>query len=59
MGEEVPGPGVVTSHLLDRTLQDFAAVRANGAPTPDGDIAFDDDPCTTDAAARLTITPPD
>jgi tRNA 2-thiocytidine biosynthesis protein TtcA len=50
---------VVTSHLLDRTLQDFAAVRANGAPTPDGDIAFDDDPCTTDAAARLTITPPD
>ena len=50
---------VVTSHLLDRNLQDFAAVRANGAPTPDGDIAFDDDPCTTDAAARLTITPPD
>jgi hypothetical protein len=35
------------------------AIRATGAPTPDGDIAFDDDPCTTDTAARLPITPPD
>jgi tRNA 2-thiocytidine biosynthesis protein TtcA len=51
---------VVTTHLLDRSLQDFAAVRANGAPTPDGDIAFDDDPCTTDAAApALRIAPAD
>ncbi len=38
---------VVGTHLLDRELQDFAAVRATGAPQADGDIAFDDDPCTT------------
>ena len=51
---------VVTTHLLDRSLQDFAAVRATGAPTPDGDIAFDDDPCTTDAAPpALRIAPAD
>jgi tRNA 2-thiocytidine biosynthesis protein TtcA len=38
---------VVGTHLLDRELQDFAAVRATGIPQPSGDIAFDDDPCTT------------
>src|SRR6059058_2754732 len=37
---------VVTTHLLDRRLQDFASVRASGAPVADGDIAFDDDPCS-------------
>jgi tRNA 2-thiocytidine biosynthesis protein TtcA len=35
---------VVPSHLMDRTLFDFAAVRATGHAEPDGDIAFDDDP---------------
>ncbi len=34
---------VVPSHLLDRSLFDFAAVRATGQPEPDGDIAFDVD----------------
>ncbi|MEP7182085.1 MAG: tRNA 2-thiocytidine(32) synthetase TtcA [Betaproteobacteria bacterium] len=34
---------VVPSHLMDRTLFDFAAVRATGAPTADGDTAFDVD----------------
>ena len=34
---------VEPTHLLDRTLQDFAAVRATGRPEPDGDIAFDVD----------------
>jgi tRNA 2-thiocytidine biosynthesis protein TtcA len=29
------------SHLMDRTLFDFAAVRATGAPVADGDTAFD------------------
>ncbi len=29
------------SHLLDRELFDFAAVRATGSPVPDGDTAFD------------------
>ncbi len=35
---------VEPSHLLDRSLHDFAAVRATGHPEPDGDIAFDVDP---------------
>ena len=38
---------VVPTHLLDRTLRDFAAIRASGAadvPVADGDLAFDDDP---------------
>jgi len=34
---------VVPTHLLDRTLQDFAGVRASGVPCADGDRAFDDD----------------
>jgi tRNA 2-thiocytidine biosynthesis protein TtcA len=32
---------VVPSHLLDRSLHDFAAVRASGVAAPDGDRAFD------------------
>lgn len=32
---------VKPSHLLDRALFDFAAVRATGAPVADGDRAFD------------------
>jgi tRNA 2-thiocytidine biosynthesis protein TtcA len=36
---------VVTTHLMDRSLQDFAAIRATGTPVSAGDIAFDDDPC--------------
>src|SRR5437763_14158302 len=35
---------VVSTHLLDRTLRDFAAIRATGSPTPDAEIACDDDP---------------
>jgi tRNA 2-thiocytidine biosynthesis protein TtcA len=35
---------VVPSHLMDRGLFDFAAVKASGIPTGDGDIAFDVDP---------------
>jgi tRNA 2-thiocytidine biosynthesis protein TtcA len=34
---------VVPTHLLDRTLHDFAAVRATGIPSADGDHAFDAD----------------
>src|SRR5262245_17036873 len=42
---------VVPSHLLDRSLFDFGAVRASGTPTADGDIAFDVDPALERAAA--------
>jgi tRNA 2-thiocytidine biosynthesis protein TtcA len=34
----------VPSHLMDRSLFDFSAVRATGVATPGGDIAFDVDP---------------
>ena len=35
---------VAPSHLLDRTLFDFDAVRATGRDEPDGDLGFDADP---------------
>lgn len=35
---------VVPSHLMDRNLFDFAAVRATGHAEPDGDLGFDVDP---------------
>ena len=34
---------VVPTHLLDRKLQNFGAVRATGTPDEDGDLAFDVD----------------
>ena len=36
---------VVPSHLLDRSQFDFAGLKITGIETPDGDIAFDDEPC--------------
>jgi tRNA 2-thiocytidine biosynthesis protein TtcA len=44
---------VVTTHLLDRTLNDFAAIRPRGEPVADGDIAFDEDPCAAPAPSRV------
>ena len=44
---------VEPTHLLDRTLQDFAAVRATGRPEPDGDLAFDVDPLLEAAADAI------
>ena len=41
---------VVPSHLMDRDQFDFAGLRASGRPDPNGDIAFDEEPCGTDAA---------
>jgi tRNA 2-thiocytidine biosynthesis protein TtcA len=34
---------VTASHLMDRSLYDFAGLRASGVPDPGGDIAFDDE----------------
>jgi tRNA 2-thiocytidine biosynthesis protein TtcA len=41
---------VAPSHLMDSGLFDFKGLRAGGAPRPDGDIAFDDEPCEAPAA---------
>jgi len=52
---------VAPTHLLDRALQDFAAVRATGVPSPEGDLAFDADesltrdPPDTDAVASIAL----
>jgi tRNA 2-thiocytidine biosynthesis protein TtcA len=37
---------VTPSHLMDADLFDFAALRASGRPDAEGDIAFDDPPCS-------------
>lgn len=42
---------VVPSHLMDARLFPFAGLRATGEADPNGDIAFDEDPCGTDASA--------
>jgi len=35
------------SHLMDRNLFDFANLKASGVADANGDIAFDEDPCST------------
>jgi tRNA 2-thiocytidine biosynthesis protein TtcA len=50
---------IVPSHLMDRAQFDFAAVRATGLPTPDGDIAFDVDAALERATELATAVPAD
>ncbi len=50
---------VVTTHLLDRRLQDFAAIQASGVEVPGGDIAFDDDPCVAAGTGTMRFAPLD
>jgi tRNA 2-thiocytidine biosynthesis protein TtcA len=38
---------VVPSHLMDRALFPFAEIKADGVANPLGDIAFDEEPCST------------
>lgn len=38
---------VVPSHLMDRSLFDFANLEVTGLPLADGDIAFDESPCAS------------
>jgi tRNA 2-thiocytidine biosynthesis protein TtcA len=45
---------VVPSHLMDRNLFPFATIRAEGHPVADGDIAFDEEPCSPVAPATPT-----
>jgi len=46
---------VVSTHLLDRTLHDFTAVRSTGAPVADGDLACDADPALSLRDATVPI----
>jgi tRNA 2-thiocytidine biosynthesis protein TtcA len=36
---------VTPSHLMDGSIYDFKGLRATGVADPDGDIAFDEEPC--------------
>lgn len=45
---------VVPSHLMDKELFEFVNLKVDGQAKPDGDIAFDDEPC---APVINTITP--
>ncbi|MEO6354806.1 MAG: tRNA 2-thiocytidine(32) synthetase TtcA [Burkholderiaceae bacterium] len=46
---------VVPSHLMDRDLFNFKDLQLDGVANPNGDIAFDDDPCATPAATTNFI----
>ncbi|MGF6184076.1 tRNA 2-thiocytidine biosynthesis protein TtcA [Massilia sp. UYP32] len=47
---------VVPSHLQDRDLFDFVGLKTDGVPNPLGDIAFDEEPCSTPAANTISLT---
>ena len=38
---------VAPSHLMDKNLFNFMDLKVTGEASPDGDIAFDEDPCST------------
>ncbi len=44
---------VAPSHLMDRNLFGFTELKASGIADPNGDIAFDDDPCSTPTMASI------
>lgn len=46
---------VVPSHLMDRSLFEFASLSATGVADKNGDIAFDDEPCAPPQASIVTI----
>jgi tRNA 2-thiocytidine biosynthesis protein TtcA len=46
---------VVPSHLMDRNLFNFSDLAISGEAMPDGDIAFDEEPCATSAPASGVI----
>jgi tRNA 2-thiocytidine biosynthesis protein TtcA len=51
---------VVPSHLMDHQLFPFAGLRATGEADPQGDIAFDEEPCASEpsgAPNTISIVP--
>ncbi len=46
---------VVPSHLMDRDLFGFKDIKADGQANPLGDIAFDEEPCSTPATVPGVI----
>jgi tRNA 2-thiocytidine biosynthesis protein TtcA len=48
---------VVPSHLMDRDLFGFTDLKADGEANPLGDIAFDEEPCSTPTPGVFSIKP--
>lgn len=46
---------VVPSHLMDAQLFDFRGLAATGVADPDGDLAFDEDPCASAAEPAASV----
>ncbi|MDB5839144.1 MAG: mesJ2, partial [Herminiimonas sp.] len=46
---------VVPSHLMDKQLFGFEGLAATGEAIQDGDIAFDEEPCSTGTAGSGVI----
>jgi tRNA 2-thiocytidine biosynthesis protein TtcA len=47
---------VVPSHLMDRNLFGFADLKPTGVANANGDIAFDEEPCSTGSTASSPIS---
>lgn len=43
------------SHMMDRRHYDFIHLKATGVPDPDGDIAFDPEPCQTPSPGTIHL----
>jgi len=43
----------VPSHLMDKNLFNFTDLKATGIASPDGDIAFDEEPCAPPVATNV------
>ncbi|HJU70748.1 MAG TPA: tRNA 2-thiocytidine(32) synthetase TtcA [Paucimonas sp.] len=50
---------VAPSHLMDRNLFDFTGLQATGIADPNGDIAFDEDPCSTATVSSVIPLQPE
>lgn len=46
---------VIPSHLMDRGMFDFASLTVDGVANPEGDIAFDEEPCSTPTTVSSII----
>lgn len=46
---------VVPSHLMDKNLFNFTDLQMTGEANPDGDIAFDEEPCATPASGVIQL----
>jgi tRNA 2-thiocytidine biosynthesis protein TtcA len=46
---------VVPSHLMDRDMFGFTDLKTDGVANPNGDIAFDEEPCSTPATSTISL----